>query len=73
MNDDRKQEALDAWYQLLKEPQIRMDCEEQYDELLKAADEMESTGLINDAEWRRLVREAGLAFANATEGSGGGT
>jgi hypothetical protein len=73
MNDDRKQEALDAWYQLLKEPEIRMDAEEQYDELLKAADEMERTGLINSAEWRRLVREAGGAFANAIEGLGRGT
>ena len=73
MNDDRKQDALAAWYQLLKEPEIRMDCEEQYDELLKAADEMERTGLISGAEWRQLVREAGVAFANATEGVGGGT
>jgi hypothetical protein len=73
MNDDRKQEALDAWYQLLKEPETRMDAEEQYDELLKAADEMERTGLINGVEWRQLVRAAGVAFSNATEGLGRGT
>ena len=73
MNDDSKQEALDAWYQLLKEPQIRMGPEEQYDELLKAADEMERKGLINSVEWRGLVRQAGSAFANAIEGSGRGT
>lgn len=73
MSDDRKQQALEAWYQLLKEPEIRMDSEEQYDELLKAADEMERTGLITSNEWRKLVREAGTAFAQATEGIGGGT
>ncbi|MCX2901334.1 hypothetical protein [Pseudomonas mandelii] len=73
MNDDRKQQAMAAWYQLLNEPLIRMDCEEQYDELLKAADEMERTGLINSNEWRQLVREAGTAFAQLTEGLGRGT
>ena len=73
MNHERKQEALAAWYRLLREPQIRMDCEEQYNELLKAADEMEQEHLITAAEWRKLVREAGAAFARAVEGVGGGT
>ncbi|KJZ36061.1 hypothetical protein [Pseudomonas fluorescens] len=72
MSDDQKSDALAAWYQLLKVPEIRMDAEEQYDALLKAADEMERTGLINSAEWRRLVQEASAAFANATEGLGRG-
>ncbi|MHC8285999.1 hypothetical protein ACYZUD_04035 [Pseudomonas sp. XS1P51] len=73
MNDDQRKEALAAWYQLLKEPEIRMDAEEQYDELLKVADEMERQGLISSTEWRGLVREAGVAFANATEGVDRGT
>jgi len=73
MNDDQKAQALHAWYQLLREPQIRMDAEEQYDELLKAADEMERNGLISGGEWRDLVRKAGVAFSNATEGLGRGT
>ena len=34
---------------------------------------MERAGLINSNEWRQLVREAGLAFAQATEGIGNGT
>lgn len=38
MNEDRKKQALAAWYQLLRQPEIRMASEEQYDELLKAAD-----------------------------------
>ncbi|WP_339498952.1 hypothetical protein [Pseudomonas silesiensis] len=73
MNDDQKAQALEAWYQLLKEPRIRMDAEDQYDELLKAADDMERKGLINSVEWRGLVRQAGSAFANAIEGLGRGT
>lgn len=73
MTDDRRREALAAWYKLLAKPEIRMDVEEQYDELLKAADEMEREGLISGSEWRTLVREAGVAFSNATEGVGGGT
>lgn len=73
MNDDLKKDALDTWYKILNEPQLRMDCEEQYDELLKAADEMERTGLINSAQWRELVRQAGTAFSNAIESVDGGT
>ena len=41
---------------------MRLDPEEQYDELLKAADEMEEQGLITSAEWRQLVRDAGNVF-----------
>ncbi|MBK5512517.1 hypothetical protein [Pseudomonas sp. TH15] len=41
---------------------MRLDPEEQYDELLKAADEMEEQGLITSAEWRQLVRDAGSIF-----------
>jgi hypothetical protein len=73
MNDDQKKQALAAWYKLLNEPEIRMDAEEQYDELLKAADEMERTGLISSSEWRTLVKAAGTSFAKAIEGVGGGT
>lgn len=73
MSDDPKQKALAAWYKLLRQPEIRMDSEEHYDELLKAADEMERAGLINGMEWRVLVREAGVAFANSIQGIGGGT
>jgi len=73
MTDDLRREALADWYKLLATPEIRMDVEEQYDELLKAADEMERTGLISSSEWRTLVREAGVTFAAATQGVGGGT
>lgn len=73
MNDDRKKAALDAWYRLLREPEAGMDCEEHYDKLLTAADEMEGAGLINNAEWRELVRDARGAFSAVNEGISGGT
>ena len=73
MNSEQKQQALAAWYQLLNEPLIGMECEDQYDDLLKAADEMERLEIINSTEWRQLVREAGMTFATAPEGIEGGT
>lgn len=62
MFDQRKKELLAAWRKLATQSQLRMDPEEQYDELLKAADEMEEQGLITSAEWRQLVRDAGSVF-----------
>ncbi|NNA56377.1 MULTISPECIES: hypothetical protein [Pseudomonas] len=73
MSDGRKEQALAAWQKLLETPEIRMDAEDQYDELLKMADSMELEGLINATEWRRLVRKAGTNFAQTTEGLLGGT
>ncbi|MBC8999688.1 MULTISPECIES: hypothetical protein [unclassified Pseudomonas] len=62
MFDQRKKELLAAWRKLATQSQPRMDPEEQYDELLKAADEMEEQGLITSAEWRQLVRDASSVF-----------
>lgn len=73
MSDIRKEQALAAWRKLLEEPAIRMDAEDQYDELLKMADTMEQEGLITATEWRQLVRKAGVRFAQTSEGLSGGT
>ncbi|CAI8929848.1 GTP-binding protein [Pseudomonas serboccidentalis] len=73
MSDGRKEQALAAWRKLLEDPEIRMDIEDQYDELLKMADTMEQEGLITATEWRQLVRKAGARFAQAIEGLSGGT
>lgn len=62
MFDQRKQEKLAAWRKLATRSQMCLNPEEQYDELLKAADEMEEEGLITSAEWRQLVRDAGNVF-----------
>jgi hypothetical protein len=62
MVDQRKQDKLAAWRKLATQAQMRLDPEQQYDELLKAADEMEEQGLITSAEWRQLVLDAGNVF-----------
>ncbi|SMQ23303.1 hypothetical protein SAMN04488483_0884 [Pseudomonas helmanticensis] len=62
MFDQRKQTKLAAWRELATQSHKHLDPEEQYDELLKAADEMEEQGLITSAEWRQLVRDAGSVF-----------
>ena len=67
MFDQRKQTKLAAWREMATQPQRHLDPEEQYDELLKAADEMEEQGLITSAEWRQLVRDAGSVFTSDNE------
>ncbi|MBK5343865.1 hypothetical protein JFU48_21050 [Pseudomonas sp. TH49] len=73
MNDDRKVQALSAWRKLLEEPEIRMDAEEQYDELLKLADEYKRASIIDGDDWRELVEEATAFYAHSVEGLEGGT
>ncbi|ROM84846.1 hypothetical protein BK652_09695 [Pseudomonas brassicacearum] len=73
MNDHRRDQALAAWRKLLEEPEIRMDVEEQYEELLKMADDFKVQGLIDRHDWRELVEEAGAFYAHAIEGIGEGT
>lgn len=52
MSDDRREQAPAAWHKLLDEPEIRMDVEEQYDELLKMADDFKLQGIIDRDDWR---------------------
>jgi hypothetical protein len=73
VSSEEKSRALAEWRKLLEEPEIRMDAEEHYAELLRSADELERTGVIDSGEWQKLVKEASTAFANAIEGLGGGT
>ena len=73
MYQDQKTQALEAWRKLLDQPEIRMDAEEQYDELLKQADELKRNGVISGEEWKALVEEAMAFYAQAIEGVGGGT
>lgn len=49
-----------------------MDVEEQYDELLKLADEYKRSGMINSDDWRELVEEATAFYAHSVEGLEGG-
>jgi len=39
MNDDRREQVLAPWRKLLEEPENQVDVEEQFEELLKMADD----------------------------------
>jgi hypothetical protein len=71
--NDQKVQALSAWRKLLEEPEIRMGAEEQYDELLKLADDYKRAGVIDADDWRELVEEATAFYAHSVEGLEGGT
>jgi hypothetical protein len=73
MNHNQKNQALASWRQLLEHPKIRMDAGEQYDELLRLADEFHHKGIIDWDERKDLVRKATDFYARAVEGVGGGT
>ncbi|WP_177435478.1 hypothetical protein [Pseudomonas sp. Sample_11] len=47
MGDHRRGQVLAAWRKLLESPEIRMDVEEQYKELLKMADDFKVKGIID--------------------------
>lgn len=73
MNDFRKSQALTAWHKLFTRPEIRMDVEEQYEELLRLADDFEDQGIISVEERRHLITQATAAYAKAVEGVREGT
>ena len=67
MFDQQKKASLAAWRKMAEQAEAALDPEQQYDELLKAADAMEEQGLITSAEWRQLVRDAGNVFTHNQE------
>ncbi|CAN7563099.1 hypothetical protein [Pseudomonas umsongensis] len=73
MIETGREKALTTWRKLMEEPEIRMDAEEQYEELLKLADDFKQDGVINSGDWRELVEEATAFYAHSIEGLEGGT
>jgi lipopolysaccharide biosynthesis regulator YciM len=73
MYEDRKLQALETWHKLLDHPQIRMNAEEQYEELLRLAEEYLKQGFIDRDQRKQLVTQATRRYAQAVEGVGGGT
>ncbi|MED7666093.1 hypothetical protein GXB78_02555 [Pseudomonas moraviensis subsp. stanleyae] len=67
MFDQQKKASLATWRKMAEQTEAALDPEQQYDKLLKAADEMEEQGLITSAEWRQLVRDAGNLFTQNQE------
>lgn len=73
MNALRKSQALAAWQKLFNQPEIRMDAEEQYEALLRLADDFEDQGIISPQERGRLIEKATALYAQSIEGIGEGT
>lgn len=69
MYDDAKVEAFSAWHDLLVNPEVRMNAQEQYDELLRLADSFREKGIISPEERKTLIEVATVAYARAVEGA----
>jgi lipopolysaccharide biosynthesis regulator YciM len=65
MNENRKAQALETWHSLLIKPEVRMTAQEQYEELLRLAEEYLKQGFIDRDERKGLVSEATQRYAQA--------
>lgn len=68
MNDDLKGQALTTWHELLMNPAIRMNAQEQYEELIRLADNFREKGIIDLDERKTLIDVATVSYARAVEG-----
>ncbi|MGZ0714272.1 hypothetical protein [Pseudomonas palleroniana] len=67
MQHSMRRSAVQNWAEMCAQVVNPEDIEDKYFKLLSKADDMESTGLINGREWRKLVRRAGEYLANTAE------
>ena len=67
MQHPMRHSAVQSWAEMYAQAVNHEDIEDQYFKLLSKADDMESTGLINGREWRKLVRRAGEYLASTAE------
>jgi hypothetical protein len=68
MYDDAKVKAFAVWHELLMNPEVQIDAQEQYDELLRLADNFREKGIISPEERKVLIQVATVAYARAVEG-----
>ncbi|RIJ08753.1 hypothetical protein DXT77_19875 [Pseudomonas sp. 91RF] len=73
MYEDRKAHALETWQRLLNHPEIRMSAPEQYDELLRLAEEYCEEGFISREERRAMIEKATDNYRQAVESPSLGT
>lgn len=62
-----RRSAIKTWAEIYLQDVNEQDIEEKYSKLLSKADDMETSGLINGTEWRKLVRRAGEYLVSTTE------
>lgn len=66
---EKRFRALDSWHRALDNVALRMECPDTYhEELLRQADEMDRTGIVDWEEWRDLRVEADFAYLRAVAG-----
>lgn len=65
MYDDTKVEAFSAFHDLLVTPEVQMNAQEQYEELIRLADSFHARGVIDQEERRSLIEVATVAYARA--------
>jgi hypothetical protein len=70
MYEDAKVMALSAWHDVLVDPGIRMNAQEQYVELLRLADNFREKGIIDPDERKTLIEVATITYTRAVEGAG---
>lgn len=73
MYSDAKVRALSAFHDLLVTPEIRMNAQEQYEELLRLADDFLAKGMVDEDERSSLIEVATVTYERAVEGAGAGT
>lgn len=65
MFTNAKVDAFTAWHDLLINPELELDSQERYDELLKLADGFQADGIIDSHERRTLIEVATVAYTRA--------
>jgi hypothetical protein len=65
MTDDLREQALDKWRRLFSMQVSLAGAEVHYDELLRAADQMEGAGLCSG----QLIPDTTLSFSSARAGA----
>jgi len=73
MYNDTKGQALSSFHDLLVAPEIRMNAQEQYEELLRLADHFGAKGIITPKERKSLIEVATIYYARAVGGAGAGS
>ncbi|MNQ61086.1 hypothetical protein D3C85_753930 [compost metagenome] len=66
-------EAFSAFHNLLVNPEVRMNAQELYEELLRLADSFHAKGIIDPDGRRSLIEVATVVYTRAVEGVGRGT
>lgn len=69
MNSDEVEEALAIWREVMNRPEILMAAADQYEELVRLADNYQRGGLISEEQKNALIFEATNRYASLVAGN----